>query len=177
MSANPAHALLDRLHGGKTNSIGQALAVAADVLARPELFDALLGGLEHEEPLVRMRSAYAVSKAAAERPDLLQPHKGRFIDRLTAPDNSHLCRACLLQAVRSLTLTPEDIALLTDLLLDFMHSDSSIVKTFSLHLLVEFAEADESLRPTVMPLLWKALETGTPAMRARARKLMKRYRL
>ena len=39
------------------------------------------------------------------------------------------------------------------------------------------AEADPALRPEVMPLLWDALERGTPAMRARARKLLKKYGL
>ena len=169
--------LAARLAGGKSTSTGAALAVASDVLARPELFRELFGLLEHEEPLVRMRAAYALSKALGERPELLRPYKDRFIDRLADPANSHLCRACLLQALRALELTPDDTGLLKDMLLDFMHSESSIVKTFSLQLLFDFAEADPALRPEVMPLLWDALERGTPAMRARARKLLKKYGL
>ena len=169
--------LAAQLRGGKRTSTGEALAVARDVLARPERFGILFGLLEHEDPLVRMRAAYALSKASAERPDLLRPYKTRFIDRLADPANSHLCRACLLQALRALELAPDDVSLLKDMLLDFMHSESSIVKTFSLNLLVDFAEADASLRPEVMPLLWDALGRGTPAMRARARKLMKKYKL
>ena len=166
-----------RLWGGKSTSTGEALAVARAVLAQPELFEALFGLLEHADPLVRMRAAYALSKVSDQRPDLLRPYKDRFIDRLADPANSHLCRACLLQALRALELTPDDVGLLKDMLFDFMHSESSIVKTFSLNLLVDFAEADAVLRPEVMPLLWAALERGTPAMRARARKLMKKYKL
>lgn len=173
----PERGLLTKLRGGRGCSTGQASAVAAEVLASPELFGDLFAGLEHGEPLIRMRAAYAVSKVADQRPDLLQPCKERFLDRLAAPDNSHLCRACMLQALRALELTPDDVSLLKDMLRDFMHSESSIVKTFSLHLLVDFAEADPLLRPEIMPLLWDALERGTPAMRARARKLMKKYRL
>ena len=169
--------LLARLHGGKSCSTGQATELAAEVLAQPELFGGLFCGLEHAVPLVRMRAAYAVSKVAAARPELLQPYKDRFLDRLADPDSSYLARACMLQALHTLVLTPEDISLLKDMLQDFMHSGSSIVKTFSLQLLVEFAEADPSLRPEVMPLLWNALDHGTPAMRARARKLMKKYKL
>ena len=168
---------VDQLSGGRATSTGEAMAVAARVLAQPELFDELFGGLDHRDPLARMRVAYAVSKVADARPDLLQPYKERFIDRLADPDNSHLCRACLLEALRAFELTPGDIDLLKDMLRDFMFSESSIVKTFSLHLLVDFAEADPSLRPEVMPLLWDALERGTPAMRARARKLVKKYKL
>ena len=171
------HDLIARLYGGKRCSTGQALAVAADVLARPGLFAVLFNGLGCENPLARMRVAYAVSKVVDERPDLLQPHKDRFFDYLADPANSPLARACMLQALHKLVLAPDDISLLKDMLRDFMFSDSSIVKTFSLHLLVEFAAADESLRPEVMPLLWNALDNGTPAMRARARKLVKKYRL
>ena len=163
--------------GGRSCSTDQALAVAAEVLERPELFDELFSGLEEGQPLVRMRVAYAVSKVAAARPDLLQPYKDRFIDRLADPANSHLCRACLLGTLRVLELTSEDIDLLKDMLLDFMHSQSSIVKTSSLQILVDFAEAHPALRPKVAPLLWNALESGTPAMRARARKLTRKYKL
>jgi hypothetical protein len=151
--------------------------VAAEVLARPKLFGALFAGLEYDDSLVRMRAAYAVSKVANERPDLLQPYKEQLIDRLADPTNSALCRACLLEVLRKIGTTPDDVDLLKDLLLDFLHSESSIVKTFSLQLLFDFAEADPALRPEVMPLLWNALERGTPAMRARARKLMKKYGL
>ena len=45
-----------RLWGGKRTSTGEALAVACEVLARPELFKALFGLLEHEDPLIRMRA-------------------------------------------------------------------------------------------------------------------------
>ncbi len=83
----------------------------------------------------------------------------------------------MLEAARRLVLSPEDIDLLKDMLKDFMHSESSIVKTFSLQMLVDFAEMDASLRPEIMPLLWNALERGTPAMRARARNLVKKYGL
>ena len=177
MPAMSGQSLMEKLRGGRSCSTGQAAAVAAGVLVRTELFDELFGGLGHEEPLIRMRAAYAVSKVAEGRPDLLQPYKDRFIDRLADPLNSHLCRACMLQTLHRLSLSPEDVSLLKDMLQDFLHSESSIVKTFSLHLLVDFAEADERLRPEIMPLLWDALRNGTPAMRARARKLMKKYRL
>lgn len=166
-----------KLSGGRSCSTGRALAVAAEVLAHPELFAGLFGGLAHEHPLTRMRMAYALSKVADARPDLLQPYKDSFIDRLADPDNSHLCRACLLQTLRTLELTPGDIDLLKDMLLDFMHSQSSIVKTFSLQALADFAEVYPALRSQVVPLLWDALENGTPAMRARARKLMRKYKL
>ncbi|MDL2316872.1 hypothetical protein LJC59_07325 [Desulfovibrio sp. OttesenSCG-928-A18] len=171
------HPLLSSLHGGKRWSTDRAQLAAETVLREPELFELLFKGLTLEEPLARMRVAYAVSKVALERPDLLQPYKERFLDRLLDPDNSHLARACMLQAMRTLTLDKEDIELLVDTLKDFLFSESSIVKTLSLQLLADFAAKDEGLRKDVLPLLWAARESGTPAMRARARKLLKRYHL
>lgn len=169
------HDLLLSLHGGKRWSTDRAQLAAETVLRQPDLFGALFNGLALDEPLARMRAAYALSKVASARPDLLQPYKEQFLDRLLDPDNSHLARACMLQALRTLTLDKEDIELLVDTLKDFLFSESSIVKTFSLQLLADFAAEDEGLRNDVLPLLWTARERGTPAMRARARKLLKRY--
>lgn len=165
------------LYGGKNCSTGQALIVADEVLRNPEHFSALLKGLQCEDSLVRMRVAYAIAKIAAARPDLLQPHKEEFITCLAAADNSHLARACMLQTLQHFELTQDDKDLLKDMLKDFMFSESSIVKTFSLQVLADFSEKDDALRQEVVPLLWNALERGTPAMRARARKLLKKYKL
>ena len=169
--------LLRALSGGRRNSVGEAVAVAAEVLADPALFPNLFDGLDHADALVRMRAAYAVSTIADSRPDLLQPYKNAFLDRLANPGNSHLARACMLQAVGHLAIPPNDREMLCDMLRDFMYSDSSIVKTFSMQLLVDFAETDEQLRAEAISLLWNARDNGTPAMRARARKLLKKYRL
>ena len=165
------------LDGGRNTSTREALGAVAEVLANPALFPALFQELNNPEILIKTRAAYAVSKISDQRPELLQPFKDEFLDHLGDPDNNAITRACLLQTVHHLELAPNDLATLVDWLQDFMHADSSIVKTFSLQLLVDFAAADESLRPTVMPVLWDALERGTPAMRARARKLIKKYGL
>ena len=93
------HPIVAKLRGGKGWSTGLAVAVAEEVLGTPELFGALFGGLGHGEPLTRMRVAYAISKIAEHRPDLLASYKSDFIDRLAASDNSHLARACMLQTL------------------------------------------------------------------------------
>lgn len=87
------HPLLSSLRGGKRWSTGKAQLAAQIVLREPDLFGVLFSGLTLDQPLARMRAAYAVSKVAAERPDLLQRYKESFLDRLSAPDNSHLARA------------------------------------------------------------------------------------
>ena len=169
--------LLHSFEGGKHCSTNEALMAAARVLEDPECFTDLFKGLSHERSLVRMRSAYAVSLVADVRPDLLQPLKNDFFDRLAAPDNSHLARACMIKTLPHLQLSKDDIGLIKDMLLDFLHSNSSIVKTFSLQLLADFADHHPDMRSEVMPLLWDAVENGTPAMRARTRKLLKGFSL
>lgn len=169
------HDLFLALEGGRNCSTSEAVMVAAKVLEHPELFPVLFEGLSHERSLTRMRCAYAVSMIADLRPDLLQPHKESFFDKLAAPDNGHLARACMIKTLPQLDLTRDDISMLKDMLLDFLHSTSSIVKTFSLQMLAEFAEHMPEMRTEVMPLIWDASQNGTPAMRARARKLLKGY--
>lgn len=169
------HDLFLTLEGGKSCSTSEAVMAAARVLEQPELFPVLFGGLSHERSLTRMRCAYAVSMVADSRPDLLQPHKEAFFDKLAASDNSHLARACMIRTLPQLKLTEDDISMLKDMLLDFLHSSSSIVKTFSLQMLADFAEHMPGMRAEVMPLIWDASLNGTPAMKARARKLLKGY--
>lgn len=108
----PGDNLTAKLTGGRGCSTGQALAAAAEVLNGPELFAELFSGLAHENSCTRMRAAYALSKVADARPGPLAPYTDQFIDRLADPDNSHLCRACLLQTVRKLELTPDALTCL-----------------------------------------------------------------
>jgi hypothetical protein len=47
------------------------------------------------------------------------------------------------------------------------------VKTFALQALSDLAQADATLRPKLKQLLEESLQSGTPAMKARARKFLK----
>jgi hypothetical protein len=51
---------------------------------------------------------------------------------------------------------------------------SSIVKTFALQGLADLAQNDSAIRPGVVETLRKATRNGTPAMKARSRKLLLR---
>lgn len=171
------HTFYSMLCGGRISAVEKPRAVADLVLGDPELLPELAALIDCEEPLVRSRAAYALKEIAASQPGLLQAFKPALIDRLAAPDDSHISRYCMLESLRCLVLSDEDVSLLLDMLKDFMHSDSSIVKALTLQMLAEFMNTDESLRAEIIPLLWEALNNGTPAMRARARKLLKQYKL
>jgi hypothetical protein len=59
--------LLDRLHGGDRRSIGRVPEVVAEVLGNPGLFGELITGMEHPDPVVRMRAADAAENVSADR--------------------------------------------------------------------------------------------------------------
>jgi hypothetical protein len=57
---------------------------------------------------------------------------------------------------------------------EYLTDRSSIVRTFALQALVALSENHRRLRPRVDAVLADALRTGTPAMRARARRILAR---
>jgi hypothetical protein len=56
----------------------------------------------------------------------------------------------------------------------YLADRSSIVKTFAMQGLADLISQDASLRPMVLGLLRSLSRTGTPAMRARGRILLRR---
>lgn len=69
------HPLLKKLSGGDRRSIGRSNEVVAHVLAHLAHFRYVFEGLATDDPVVRMRSADAIEKITAQRPDLLRPYK------------------------------------------------------------------------------------------------------
>jgi hypothetical protein len=55
----------------------------------------------------------------------------------------------------------------------YLEDPSSIVKTCALQALADLSQQDASLQPMVLDLLRLHGRSGTPAMRARCRKLLK----
>jgi len=72
-----------------------------------------------------------------------------------------------------LTLTVPECRRMAETLNGLLDDKSSIVKTAALHALADLTRQDGSLRPGVEDLLRMAERSGTPAMRARSRILLK----
>lgn len=176
------HPIITGLRGGKAMNMAPALQTADYILAcetekQGELFSLLFSALGHGQKAVRVRAAYAAARVAEHRPELLLPHKTAIMDLLADAEQTHLVRVLLLRFLREFDFQGDERELVIDMLHDCLFSESSILKTDALEMLAGFAEEDEELRSSVMPLLWRALEGGTPAMRARARKLLKKYKI
>ncbi|MBZ5571083.1 MAG: hypothetical protein LAO09_04290 [Acidobacteriia bacterium] len=164
--------LLKKLRGGDRRSIGQSNRVVALVLKRPELFSQLLQGLWDSDLLIRMRAADAAEKVSLRRPELLQPFKAKLLRLLDQATQQEL-RWHLAQMVPRLRLSKRDRVRAVSVLQRQLSDQSSIVKTFAMQALVDLAIGDDALMAEVTKLLITLTKTGTAAMRARGRKLLR----
>ena len=71
-----------------------------------------------------------------------------------------------------LPLRGSDKGLAVELMFERLRDGSGLNRTMAMQALMDLSEGDEGLRARVMPIVREALEGGTPAMRARARKLL-----
>jgi hypothetical protein len=120
-----------------------------------------------------MRAADAAEKVTQTRRELLQPYKGELLGLMVETEQQEL-RWHLAAMVPRLQLNTKQRSLATSLLIGYLENRSSIVKTFALQGLAELAQDDPSLRPGVIEILREATRNGTPAMKARSRKLLAR---
>ena len=167
----PRKNILLLLKDGDRRTIGRAGRVAAMVAKDPSLFPALIAGLWSENLVVRMRAADASEKVTRENPSLLQPFKKELLGLMAETSQQEL-RWHLAAMVSRLSLNAQERQVATSLLNGYLQDRSSIVKTFALQGLADLARDDPSMRPTVTEMLRKAARDGTPAMKARSRKLL-----
>jgi hypothetical protein len=165
--------VLALLSGGDRRSSGRSDVVAAMVLARPALFHGLIMGMWDQDAVVRMRSADAAEKVSLEKPKLLQPFKAELLGLLAETKEQEM-RWHLAQMVPRLSLTVAERAHVASILRIYLDDRSSIVKTFAMQGLADLVVNDEKLLAATMELLCRLTRTGTPAMRARGRKLLAR---
>ena len=165
--------ILRKLEGGDRRSIGRVGEVVADVLADPPLFDPLFRGMLSDDPIIRMRSADAVEKITLDHPQYLQPFKTDLIQRVARSEQQEV-RWHVAQMLPRLDLDGDEHRAVVGILLGYLEDQSKIVKTFSMQALADLAETDLELRHQVIPLLEDLVETGSPAMRSRGRKLLRK---
>jgi len=169
-----AKSLLDKLTGGDRRSIGRADEVTTMVLKRPALFTELMTGLYDADPLVCMRAADTAEKVSLQKPELLLPFHARLL-RLLDETTQQEVRWHMAQMVPRLPLSSKERLRAASALRRYLEDPSSIVKTCALEALAAIATNDKSLQPEVKALLQKAIKSGTAAMKARSRKLLRRF--
>jgi hypothetical protein len=169
----PRKNILYLLQGGDRRTIGHSDQVAAMVARDTALFPGLIAGLWSEDPFLRMRAADAVEKITRKIPELLQPYKKELLGLMAEATQQEL-RWHLAAMIPRIPLNLKERNLAITLLNSYLQDRSSIVKTFALQGLADFALDDPNIRPGVVEILRQASRDGTPAMKARSRKLLLR---
>ena len=121
--------------------------------------------------MVRMRAADAAEKITRSSPELLRPHKRELLGLMAEAKEQEL-RWHLAAMVSRLKLTAKERELVRSLLSTYLEDRSSIVKTSALLALADLSAVDASIRPEVIEILRQSARNGTPAMKARSRKLL-----
>ena len=156
------------LSGGSRRSIGNANQVAALVSRNPEQFRHLIECLwDPSDPVVRMRAADAAEKATRENRPLLQPYKQELLGLLAETTQKEM-RWHLAAMIPRLQLNAPERRRAVATLQTWLTDPGSIVKTFVMQGLADLAPRDPAVREQIEILT----RTGTPAMRARGRKLL-----
>ena len=165
--------IVSRLQGGDRRTIGRSDEIADMVSRRPELFAELIAGLWSEDALVRMRTADAAEKVTRNAPELLKSYKKELLGLMAETSEQEVCWH-LAAMVPRLNLTSKERQRAAAALNAYLEHRSSIVKTCALQGLAELAQQEPTLRPAVAETLREAVRKGTPAMKARSRKLLLR---
>jgi len=163
------------LQGGDRRSIGNSNRVAALILRQPERLAELMQCLRNGDSIVRMRAADAAEKVSAKRPGLLAPFKA---DLLALADETAQAevRWHLAQMIPRLPLGLRERVRATAAFGGFLRDRSSIVRTFAIQALAELSRGTPKMEADVIDLLERTCRTGTPAMKARSRKLLAQFR-
>lgn len=168
--SEPVRAMLT---GGDRRSTGRADELAEEVLQNRIAIAAVYPAMFDEDEAVRMRAADALEKISVQRPEWLQPYKQDLLERLPDMVQPEV-RWHVAQMLPRLALTPEERdARVLPVLLDYLRDKSRIVQTFALQALTDFAASDRRLRPQVLTLVEAAARTGSAAVRARCRQLLR----
>jgi hypothetical protein len=165
------HPLLQMLSGGDRRSIGQSNHVVSMVLNDPGLFPILFEGMDTTDPVLRMRCADAAEKVTAIRPEYLIPYKKVLIDDLSKVEQQEV-RWHVAPMLTRLPLSKAEVDCVINILLGYTNDRSSIVKTSAMQSLADMALRSRRLCPEVLQHIRELTVIGTPAMRARGRKLV-----
>jgi len=162
------------LQGGDRRSIGNSNRIAAEVLRRPRRFAELIECLWVDDPIVRMRAADAAEKVSVRRPELFYSYKKELLGLADEATQAEL-RWHLALMIPRLRLDGAEREWARSTLRRYLRDDSSIVKTCALQGMAELAVGDANAEAAMVTLLKRGSRMGTPAMRARSRKLLGRF--
>jgi hypothetical protein len=151
--------------------------------AIPEMVDAALGPegasvcgelvrrLGSKDKLVAERAARTLKKISeSDAAALYTWRKALLAEALHATDVRLQWNLSIV--LGRLPLKGQDKSLAVELMFERLRDKSGLNRTLAMQALMDLSESDAGLRARVLPIVREALEGGTPAMQARARKLL-----
>lgn len=165
------HPLLQKLAAGDPRSLGASDEVAAEAEADPALLEPLLEGLGAADAVLRLRAADALEKATRQHPERLAPFAGALLGAAGRATQAGL-RWHLAVLLPRLPLDTAGRARAVALLIGYLADADRLVQVHALQGLAGLAVTDAALRVDVRALLDARLAAPSPAVRARARKLL-----
>jgi len=152
-------------------SIGRTGEVTALVSRSPRKANELIECLWDEDLGIASRASDALEEITRNTPSVLAPWKEPLIGLLSEATHNKL-RWNLALIVPRCRLSRQECERVAEILQTYLEAASSIVKTCALQGLADLTAQDATLRPMVLDLLRIHSRSGTPAMRARGRKLL-----
>lgn len=143
------------------------------LLTRPRIAGRVVECLWDEDAGVANRAADALERASCTRPELLAPWKDALLGRMADATENKL-RWNLALMISRVPLTVPETERAAHLLRSWLDDRSSIVKTSAMHGLAGLARWNPEMLQEVLDMLRILSRSGTPAMRARGRILLKR---
>ncbi len=160
------------LTGGDRRSIGRADEVADLVRLKPGTTAELIECLWDDDACVSMRAADALEKVSREDAGRLKPYKAALFDLLLEATQKEI-RWHLALIIPRIRLSAAESLRAAEILEGYLEDSSSIVKTLAMQGLADLTLQHTGLLPRVLDLIRTLTRTGTPAMRARGRMLLK----
>jgi len=159
------------LLGGDRRSLGHAAEALAQVRAHPDRLRELVELLWDADPVIPMRAADCLEKLSLDTAFPLTQYKAELLGLMAETTQQELRWHLALMAPR-LSLTTKETQRATQILEAYLEDRSSIVKTCAMQGLWDLSGSDPAMRTRVVDLIRDLTRTGTPAMRARGRKLL-----
>ena len=151
---------------------GRACEATEKVLKTPRCMSAVIECLFDENAGVANRAADVLERVTRSKPQHATRWKGELVGLMAEADENKL-RWNLALTVGRLPLTVPEAQRAAQILRTWLDDKSSIVKTAAMHGLADLTRLDPSLRVEVLDTLRILSRSGTPAMQARGRILLK----
>jgi hypothetical protein len=163
----------EMLRPGGRMDIGRVCEAASLLLKNPRKTGQVVECLWDEEAGVANRAADALERASSRRPEILASWKEALLDRMLDAGENKL-RWNLALVIFRTPLTRAESERAAAILRSWLDDRSSIVKTCAMHGLAGLTRWNAALLSEVLDMLRVLSRSGTPAMRARGRILLKR---